>query len=150
MNRMLSNTLAAALVASSLLTSAATAEPSHDRPPPPPGHEFRAPPPPNAHWDRGREPPPYWGERNWEYRQGYLRRNRHDENDHDSSAGLIAGIVLGFVLGAAVVDSQQHQDNAQGRRRDRDWNDNCARRYRSFDPYSGTFLGTDGLRHYCR
>jgi hypothetical protein len=25
----------------------------------------------------------------------------------------------------------------------------CARRYRSYDPASGTFLGTDGARHRC-
>jgi hypothetical protein len=26
----------------------------------------------------------------------------------------------------------------------------CARRYRSYDPYSNTFLGYDGYRHLCR
>ncbi|HTQ81830.1 MAG TPA: BA14K family protein [Pseudolabrys sp.] len=25
----------------------------------------------------------------------------------------------------------------------------CARRYRSYDPASGTFLGLDGYRHPC-
>ena len=25
----------------------------------------------------------------------------------------------------------------------------CARHHRSYDPASGTFLGKDGLRHYC-
>jgi hypothetical protein len=25
----------------------------------------------------------------------------------------------------------------------------CARKYRSYDPASGTFLGNDGMRHYC-
>ena len=30
-----------------------------------------------------------------------------------------------------------------------DWVAACARRYRSFDPDSGTYLGYDGLRHYC-
>jgi hypothetical protein len=25
----------------------------------------------------------------------------------------------------------------------------CARRYHSYDPASGTFLGNDGARHYC-
>jgi BA14K-like protein len=27
--------------------------------------------------------------------------------------------------------------------------DSCARRYRSFDPVDGTYLGYDGLRHVC-
>ncbi len=26
---------------------------------------------------------------------------------------------------------------------------NCAQRYRSYDPASGTYLGFDGLRHPC-
>jgi BA14K-like protein len=26
----------------------------------------------------------------------------------------------------------------------------CAQRYRSFDPHTGTYLGTDGSRHPCR
>jgi hypothetical protein len=25
----------------------------------------------------------------------------------------------------------------------------CARRYRTYDPASGTFLGRDGFRHFC-
>lgn len=31
-----------------------------------------------------------------------------------------------------------------------DWNAYCASKYRSFDPATGTFLGYDGRRHYCR
>lgn len=30
------------------------------------------------------------------------------------------------------------------------WLAYCSRRYRSFDPRTGTFLGYDGNRHYCR
>jgi hypothetical protein len=30
-----------------------------------------------------------------------------------------------------------------------DWVAACARRYRSFDPESGTYLGYDGYRHAC-
>ena len=32
----------------------------------------------------------------------------------------------------------------------RDWLDYCFSRYRSFDPRSGTYMGYDGRRHYCR
>ena len=31
-----------------------------------------------------------------------------------------------------------------------EWNAYCASKYRSFDPATGTFLGYDGQRHYCR
>jgi hypothetical protein len=30
-----------------------------------------------------------------------------------------------------------------------EWYSYCARRYQSFDPHSGTFVGFDGLRHLC-
>ncbi len=30
------------------------------------------------------------------------------------------------------------------------WEAYCFSRYRSFDPISGTYLGFDGHRHYCR
>ncbi|HVY85471.1 MAG TPA: BA14K family protein [Caulobacterales bacterium] len=153
MKRLITNAVAALMLSTTLAAAPAMAQgpgPGPDHRQPPPGHELRAPPPPNTQWNRGHEPPPYWGERNWEYRQRYLRRHDHDENDHDSTAGLIAGVILGFVLGAAVTDSQERQAYAQSHRDDRTWNDSCARRYRSFDPYSGTYLGTDGLRHYCR
>ncbi len=31
-----------------------------------------------------------------------------------------------------------------------DWISYCFSRYRSFDPVSGTYMGYDGRRHYCR
>jgi BA14K-like protein len=58
-------------------------------------------------------------------------------------------MILGFALGAAVVDSEE-QHNAEQRLNDPGLIAYCARRYRSFDPYTGTYLGSDGLRHYCR
>jgi hypothetical protein len=60
------------------------------------------------------------------------------------------GTVLGFVLGAAVADSQSQRNAAEARLNDPAWIAYCARKYASFDPYSGTYLGADGLRHYCR
>lgn len=148
MNRHVTSAMAALILAVSL--NAAPAYAQHEgRPPPPPGHELRPPPPPDARWERGREPPPYWNDRQWTYRQRYLRRHDHSEDDHLSSEGLVAGVILGFILGAAVADTQERQTYAQSRLDDSDWMDNCRRRYRSFDPYSGTYLGYDGLRHYC-
>lgn len=43
-------------------------------------------------------------------------------------------MILGFALGAAVVDSQQQQDYAESRLNDPAWIAYCARRHRSFDP----------------
>jgi hypothetical protein len=138
----------ALLMATSLASTAAIAQPGPDRRPPV-EHGVRPPPPPNAHWDRGREPPPYWNDRQWAYRQTYLRRHHRHENDNNATVGLVAGVILGFVLGAAITDSQDHQTHAQSKLSDEAWLDACARRYRSFDRQSGTYLGYDGLRHYC-
>lgn len=148
MKRFVTSALTALIFSISLYGTPAYAQ-RGDRPPPPPGHELRSPPPPDARWERGREPPPYWNDRQWSYRQRYLRRHNHNEDDHSSAEGLVAGVILGFILGAAVADTQERQTYAQTRLDDQDWTENCRQRYRSFDPYSGTYLGYDGLRHYC-
>lgn len=153
--------VAALLIATSLISTPASAQQRRDQPPapysywethrdPPPGHEFRPRDQNTERWDDRRNPPPNWNRNEWNARQNWLRRNGHDRNDNDSSAGLIIGAILGFALGAAVVDSQQQQDYAQSRLNDPAWIAYCARRYRSFDPYTGTYFGADGLRHYCR
>ena len=138
----------ALLMAASMLSAPAMAQPGRDRRPPS-EHGVRPPPPPNTHWDRGHEPPPYWNNRQWAYRQDYLRRRHHRDDDNNATVGLVAGVILGFVLGAAITDSQERQAQAQSKLSDESWLDECARRYRSFDRQSGTYLGYDGLRHYC-
>ena len=141
--------IAALMLATSLASTPAMAQPhGHDQGPPP-RHELAPPPPPDAQWDR-RGPPPGWQDQQWEYRQRYLRRHHHRDDDHDATVGLIAGVILGFALGAAVADSQERQSYAQSHMDDQAWMESCRRRYRSFDPDTGTYLGYDGLRHYCR
>ena len=73
-------------------------------------------------------------------------RKWHNRDDDDSAA-LIAGII-GFALGAAIVGSQQEAEHA--RTADESWDSYCARRYRSYDPRSRTYMGYDGVRHYCK
>lgn len=86
--------------------------------------------------------------RNYEYRNGRYYSNRRD-NDNDAGVALAAGI-LGFALGAAVIGSQNDRSYYDSRRTNRTWVQSCQRRYRSFDPNSGTYLGNDGYRRYCR
>ncbi len=162
MRKMIAGGLAALLMVSSLAAPPAAAQGRRGEEPPPPyqywesrrdpppGHEFRGLPDPYPRWEDRNRPPPNWNRREWELRQRWLRRHGHDDGDHDSGAGLIIGAILGFALGAAVVDNQQQQDYATSRLNDPGWIAYCARRYRSFDPYTGTYLGNDGLRHYCR
>jgi hypothetical protein len=145
----LSQAVAALLLATSLATAPAIAQPGQGPRAPSGQHQVQPPPPPGAHWDRGHEPPPYWNDRQWEYRQQYLRRRHHRDDDNDATIGLVAGAILGFVLGAAITDSQQRQTYAQSRLTNDAWLEECARRFRSFDRDSGTYLGYDGLRHYC-
>ncbi len=162
MRRFLTNGLAGLMAAATLAATPAYAQRGRhdDAPPPypyweqrrdpPPGHEVRPPPPPDTRWDNRRHPPPQWGDEQWRYRRDWLRRHGHRDDDHNAVFGLFAGAILGFVLGAAIADSREQQEYAQSRLNDPAWIAYCARRYRSFDPYSGTYLGRDGLRHYCR
>ena len=76
----------------------------------------------------------------------YQRRHRDRDRNDDSSA-IIAGII-GFALGAAIVGSQQQAERA--RTADESFDAYCARKYRSYDRRSRTYMGSDGLRHYCQ
>jgi hypothetical protein len=85
------------------------------------------------------------------YRDDRYRGDRyyHDRHDDDSGA-LLAGAIIGFALGAAIVGNQDDRAYYERHRGDRGWADACRRRYDSFDPYSGTYLDRDGYRRYCR
>lgn len=74
---------------------------------------------------------------------------QHRRGDHggDDTSALVAGIV-GFALGAAIVGSQQQAERA--RTADASYDAACARRYRSYDRHSRTYMGVDGVRHYCQ
>lgn len=80
--------------------------------------------------------------------RGYYDRNYGSMRRDDSSA-IEAGF-LGFVLGAAITGSGNDRTYANSRLNNRRWTRACSRRYRSFDARSGTYLGNDGYRHYCR
>lgn len=134
-----------ALVALSALSLVA-ADVAAAQPPPygPPG-----PPVAQQYYYNGRwVGPDEWRRREHErdrWSHSWERRHRHEHDDE--GAALLAGII-GFALGAAIVGSQQEAEHA--RTAPQSWDDYCARKYRSYDPRSRTYLGSDGLRHYCR
>ena len=57
----------------------------------------------------------------------------------DDGAGIAAGILGGLMLGAIIANQAQQQRTV----------DYCIRRFRSYDPYSRTYVGNDGRRHSC-
>ena len=83
-------------------------------------------------------------DRNYSYRRGDRRNYSRYRHRRNNGAPLAAGII-GFALGAAVANSYSAPRYSGGT--DYDY---CARKYRSWDPYSKTYLGYDGRRHYCR
>ena len=82
--------------------------------------------------------------------------------------GVAAGIAAGMILGGIIASSPYYYGGpayyygpppyyppgyygpVYRHYGPADWEAYCFSRYRSFDPYSGTYLGYDGLRHPCR
>ena len=56
----------------------------------------------------------------------------------DTGAAIALGI-FGLMLGGMLASQAQRQDAINY----------CAQRFRSYDPYTMTYLGYDGLRHPC-
>lgn len=89
-------------------------------------------------YDRGYSNRGYYGSP-----YGYYRRDRGN-----AAAAGIAGLAAGALIGGAIA-SQQAQAAPRYGVVDQNSVAYCSRRYRSYDPASGTFLGNDGLRHRC-
>ena len=83
------------------------------------------------------------------YNRGYGDRRYRDGYRRDDGTAIAAGVV-GLALGAAIAGSANQRAYARSQRGGSAWIENCSRRYRSFDPASGTYMGFDGNRHYCR
>ena len=81
--------------------------------------------------------------------RGYDGGYRH----HGGGGGDLAAGIFGLAAGAIIAGAMSA--NEEPRRvvssgGDRNWVAHCARRYRSYDAYSNTFVGNDGYRHECR
>jgi hypothetical protein len=82
--------------------------------------------------------------------------------------GVAAGIAAGMLLGGLIASSPYYYGGPRyyygppgyyppgyygpiyRHYGPADWEAYCFSRYRSFDPYTGTYLGYDGRRHPCR
>jgi hypothetical protein len=73
--------------------------------------------------------------RHWHHR--WHRPYRH--RDYGPGAAVVGGLAAGALIGSAIANSEARADAGAY----------CARRYKSYDPASSTYLGYDGVRHPC-
>lgn len=75
----------------------------------------------------------------YRHRGGGHRGYRHGDGRGDGAGAAAAGAAIGLFLGAVIATEAQRQQAISY----------CARRFRSFDPNSMTYVGRDGRRHRC-
>jgi hypothetical protein len=73
-----------------------------------------------------------------------VQHHRHGGRGYHRGSGgdggaVAAGVIGGLFLGAIIASEAQRQQAIEY----------CARRYRSFDPQSMTYLGRNGIRYRC-
>jgi len=90
------------------------------------------------HRDHYRRPPPP--------RPHYYRGHRHWRGP---GPGAAAGLAAGAIIGGAIA-AQRAQEGRAAAVANEAWLRHCESKYKSFDPATGTYLGYDGVRHYCQ
>jgi len=88
----------------------------------------------------------YWNNRYYNNRY----RPRYYSNGWNNNwwVGPAIGFGAGVLLGSALTAPRYYAPAAPRYYGDR--NAYCARKYRSYNPYTGTYTGYDGRQHYCR
>lgn len=92
--------------------------------------QFRGPPP----------PPPY-------SRPGPRPSHRRGGGGGDAAAGAAVGILGGLLIGSAI--QAQQQEEARQRMLYEDAVADCARRFRSYDPETETYIARGGQVRHC-
>ena len=82
------------------------------------------------------------------YYHGGYHGGYHHGGGSAAGAAIGAGI-LGLAAGAIIAGSAANAAPPPPQA-DPNWVAYCARKYRSFDPASGTYLSTDGNRYVCQ
>jgi len=87
------------------------------------------------------------------YTQYYYRRHYYHHHHHgDGGAALAAGAVglaAGALIGSAIASQAQAAPPPPPGTVDPTVAAYCARKYRSYDPTTGTFLASNGMRYVC-
>ncbi|MGE4372046.1 MAG: BA14K family protein [Xanthobacter sp.] len=109
------------------------------------GQGWRPPPGPRRGWNRPPPPPPHamWGNPYWRNGGWYYRNN----NNGAWVAAGIAGLALGAAAAAAMSNNNGPVYTSPPN--DADAIAYCARKFRSYNPRTGTYTGYDGLQHPC-
>jgi hypothetical protein len=86
------------------------------------------------------------------YRRGYYPRGYYYRRDNGSAvAAGVAGLAAGALIAGAIANQAQAQPAAPPPPGTVSPSvaAYCARKYRSYDPASGTFLANNGMRYVC-
>jgi len=84
-------------------------------------------------WDHNRH---HWDESR--YQRWYRDHHRHRGFNPEDAAAALFGFAASM-MGSALTSGATNSHVAA-----------CQRRFRSYNPSSDTYLGYDGMRHYCR
>ena len=68
----------------------------------------------------------------------------------DAAGAAVAGGIIGLATGAMIGAAANQPPVEAAPEADAEYIAYCARKYRSFDPASGTFLSRDGNRYPCQ
>lgn len=113
-------------------------------------------------------------DREWREGDAYYLKHRKQHRHHggrDAVVGGALGLATGLIIGGAIAGSQpryvepdvyvepDYYPEQRAYRRPvvvptyepwtQSWYRYCSERYRSFDPRTGTYVGYDGLEHFC-
>jgi hypothetical protein len=78
----------------------------------------------------------------------YRRHHRHYDGGSALAAGAV-GLAAGALIGSAIASQAQAAPPPPPGTVDPAVSAYCARKYRSYDPVTGTFLANNGMRYVC-
>ena len=83
------------------------------------------------------------------YRRHYYRRHHHHYDGGSALAAGAVGLAAGALIGSAIASQAQAAPPPPPGTVDPTVAAYCARKYRSYDPVTGTFLAHNGMRYVC-
>lgn len=83
------------------------------------------------------------------YRRRYYHRHHHHGGGGSALAAGAVGLAAGALIGSAIASQAQAAPPPPPGTVDPTVAAYCARKYRSYDPVTGTFLATNGMRYVC-